>query len=294
MEYGLCCLFKEEDIKFKALTLTKARENGIEYIEKIYQHNIKQLARALEYCHNNRIGSYRVSSDILPKFGTLLREEIITREFLQGFLDRLLTIEQYDLTLSFHPSQFVNMGSPRDEVVQNSIDDIRDHLLLSKYLRVGEINIHIGGSYGDKEGAKKRFVKNMLSSFSRDELDLITIENDELNYSFDETLKVCKELGVRLTYDIHHERCFRIGEEIDEERLFLEARKTWENYDYQRLHISSPRDGYITRSKSRPHHDYIAVGDVPKWLIKYPDIHIDIEAKNKEVAIKKLKEELRW
>jgi UV DNA damage endonuclease len=181
------------------------------------------------------------------------------------------------------------MGSPDESVVKNSINDIRDHMLLGKYLKVDEINIHIGGRYGDRETTKKRFVSNMRREFSREELNQITIENDELNYSLSDVLEVARELKIRVTYDLHHERCFRIGEEIDEERNFLEARKSWKGFNYQRIHLSSPRDGYTTASKSRPHSDYIEERHLPLWLKKYPDVHIDIEAKAKELAIEKLR-----
>jgi UV DNA damage endonuclease len=289
MKFGLCCLFREEKINFKTFTL---KNLSVEKIESVYNHNIDTLQKAFDYCHQNGIESYRISSDLLPKFGTLLREKFFFRDFLNPFLEKLEKLNSYNLTLSFHPSQFVNMGSPLENVIKNSIDDIRDHILLSKYLKVNEINIHIGGRYDNREETKKRFIKNMLLHFSRDELDMITLENDELNFSINDVVEVAEALKIRVVYDIHHERCFQIGKEIDEEENFRKARESWKNFSYQRVHLSSPRDGYSTSSKSRPHHDFINIEDFPKWLKKYENVHIDIEAKAKEKAISKLKRDL--
>jgi UV DNA damage endonuclease len=289
MEFGLCCLFKEEKIKFKTFTL---KGLTIERVKSVYSHNISTLQKAFDYCNSNNIKSYRISSDVLPKFGTLLRNGFIDDEFLSPYLERLKKLNSHNLTLSFHPSQFVNMGSHNEDVIKNSIDDIRDHILLSKYLGVGEINIHIGGAYGNPTETKKRFIQNMRDTFSRDELDLITIENDELNFSISDVIEVCNELEIRAVYDIHHERCFQIGKEINEVENMKLARETWKSYDYCRVHLSSPRDGYSTPSKSRPHHDFIDKNDFPEWISKFDNVHIDIEAKAKEVAILQLKQDL--
>jgi UV DNA damage endonuclease len=166
------------------------------------------------------------------------------------------------------------------------VETLKEHFILSRYLGIREINIHIGGKYDSKEKTKKRFVENMRRYFSREELNYITIENDELNYSIKDVLEVAQELQIRVTYDIHHERCFQIGKEIDEEQLFLEVQKTWKDFTYQRVHLSSPRYGYSTSYKSRPHSDYIDKDDFPKWIKKYKNVHIDIEAKAKELAVK--------
>jgi UV DNA damage endonuclease len=287
LNFGLCCLFHREKIKFKTFTLKRLKD--ISTVESVYSHNIASLQEAFDYCHNNSIASYRVSSDIFPSFALLLREGFITEAFLQNYLNRLSELNSYDLKLSFHPSQFVNPSSPNPEVVKNSFEDLNAHAKLSKYLGISEINIHLGGRYGDKEASKERFIERLRDY---EFLNFITLENDELNYSIVDTVEVAKELGVRVVYDIHHQRCYELKESLnlDEEESFKLARETWKGFDYQRVHLSNPRDGYTTASKSRPHSDYIS--DFPQWLKKYPDVHIDIEAKAKESAIERLAREL--
>jgi UV DNA damage endonuclease len=106
---------------------------------------------------------------------------------------------------------------------------------------------------------------------------------------------VASQLGIRVTYDIHHQRCNELKYESTGtvRENFEKARKTWAGYGYQRLHISSPRDGFVSITKARPHSDYINPVDFPKFLLEYPDVHVDIEAKNKEDAIFTLRDFLK-
>ncbi len=288
MNFGLCCIFKEEQIKFKTFTLKRLDEVGSDLIDKTYRHNISELQKAIDYCEKNNINSYRVSSDLLPSFGLLFRNGKISNQQLNNYLELLQKIDSKNLRLSFHPSQFVNINSPHPEVVKNSELELRDHIILANALNIKEINFHIGGSYGNKQESLERFITNLKNIFSEDEIKLFTIENDELNYSVEDVLYVSKMTGLRVVYDIHHERCHRIGEKFDELDLFLKVRETWKNWNYQRIHISSPRDGYSTRAKSRPHSDFIDINHLPNWLIEFDNLHIDIEAKAKELAIAEL------
>ena len=48
-------------------------------------------------------------------------------------------IDSKKILLSFHPGQFVNMGSPDLNVIKKSVDEIRYHLDLADSLNVNEI-----------------------------------------------------------------------------------------------------------------------------------------------------------
>jgi UV DNA damage repair endonuclease len=104
-----------------------------------------------------------------------------------------------------------------------------------------------------------------------------------------------------MTYDIHHENCYylKYNNEVNHLNNIYDAYKTWTNcgYNYGRLHISSPKNGYDdSASKARSHSDYIDIKSYQSLFNKieeyFPTLHIDVETKYKEVSIKLLQESL--
>lgn len=301
MEYGLCCLFYKEPIRFRTYTLTNIKKlmnqdmvEAKKKVKDIVLHNINTLGQAFEFCRENDIASYRISSDIIPHLSNMQELDMINPEDLRHFRKLLQKIDRSEIILSMHPGQHVNMGSPHQHVVDNSVRDLTEHFWVAESVGCTEINIHVGGSYGDKPAAIKRFIDNMKERIPADKLNWITLENDELNYSVQEVCDVANKLGIRATYDIHHQKCYEIR--YPEEKTIKEnvemCAQTWKGYGYQRLHLSSPKNGYTNVVSSRPHHDFIQIEDFPDWLKDEPHIHLDIEAKAKEEAILQLKKEI--
>ena len=211
---------------------------------------------------------------------------------------KLKNTDTKNIIISCHPGQHVNLGSPTEEVRLNSISDLRYHGLLCESLNSKEINIHLGGHYGNKEQAKERFIKSFNSLYNKN----ITIENDELSYSVEDCLEVAETLNIPVTFDLHHHRCHSLNyqSEFAEHELFLKCKQTWINagYNYMRMHLSNPKcEEYSSASKSRGHSDMIYdLSSIPDWLLEESlsfDIHLDIEAKHKEVAIFDLRNKLR-
>jgi UV DNA damage endonuclease len=114
----------------------------------------------------------------------------------------------------------------------------------------------------------------------------IAFENDEHAYSSEQILEVCRRARVPMVFDAHHHVC---REKLDDynhpsvAEMFWAARETWKNPENQLVHISNGRE----RFQDRAHHDLI---------FTMPDVFrfapwIEVEAKHKEVAIEKLKNE---
>ena len=299
---GLCCMFHQEPIKFRTYTKKKLESlNDSEARDKILEviiNNVNPIEKSIDYCSINNIKSYRVSSDIIPHWEYVNERGIFTEKDKQYFENMLKDINTSNVCLSLHPGQHVNMGSPTVDVVDRSISDLLYHKFLADALGFKEINIHLGGTYGNPVEAKKRFIENVKSRIP-EIIPYLTIENDELSYNVLDCFEVCTELGCRLTYDLHHQRCNHINNptELSEKQMFDMAKQTWTNLgkDYMRMHISTPKHGYTTPSKSRAHSDMIEPNDIPDWLLYESnlfDIHIDVEAKNKETAIFSLNESL--
>lgn len=298
MKLTLCCQFIEQPIKFTTYKLKSLLEmdehKAREKILMVIDNNIKNLELAINYCLDKKIESFRISSNMIPHFDNIIKFGFIDRTDLDQIEKKLKNIQYKDLILSMHPGQYVNMGSPTKEVVENSVLDLRYHIFIAKAMNFDDINIHIGGAYGDKEAAKERFIKNMKMMLTNEELKMITIENDEYNYSIDDVIDVVNRLEIRATFDIHHQRVYnlRYGIEDNIEDQYFRAKKTWKDFSYNRIHISSPKFGYEDPKKARNHSDYIDIMDIPFWLMEEKDLVCDVEAKMKELAVLKLYNEL--
>lgn len=297
MRLGLCCTFAKEDIKFKTATVTylnKLKSKGedwLAYLDNIVINNVNALTKAILFCRQNQIGSFRVNSNFLPCcthkdvrysiHDLPSSDEIYTKlEEIKQMIGRL------NIRLSFHPDQFVVLNSPNDEIVQKSIEEIEYHTTLAKLIGADTINIHGGGGYGNKEEALKRFVKNFFR-LSEDAQQFLTVENDDKIYSPSHLLPICKELSIPLVYDVHHHRCYKDNLTIEE--ASLSALATWNKEPL--FHISSPINGWKEKHINR-HHDYIDINDFPEVWFNINPLTIEVEAKAKELAVIQLSKDL--
>ena len=136
----------------------------------------------------------------------------------------------------------------------------------------------MGGVYGEKEAAMKRFVEQyrLLSAEIR---MLLRLENDDKSYSIVDVLKISKCTGVPIVFDYHHHRCLTDGAvPID---LVKRIERTWKNA-VPKMHISSGKSS----SKDRSHSEYISSEDCQAVVELYQDCKVDvmIEAKMKDRA----------
>jgi UV DNA damage endonuclease len=110
---------------------------------------------------------------------------------------------KHNVKISFHPGQFTVLASDNPDIVERSIDEFEYHVRMAKMMGFGKkfqdgckINVHISGRQGP-EGIVKA-----LPRLSPEARNLITIENDEMGWGLDATLKL--EKHVALVLDIHH------------------------------------------------------------------------------------------
>jgi UV DNA damage endonuclease len=147
------------------------------------------------------------------------------------------------------------------------------------------VNVHGGGAYGDKQKALADFARN-LTRLSRRVRTRLTVENDDKSYTPSDLLPLCRAEGIPLVYDVHHHRCNR--DQLSEKEATEQAIATWKREPM--FHISSPIEGWHGPKPER-HHDFIDVKDFPRYWRDH-DLTVEVEAKAKEVAVLKLKQEL--
>lgn len=293
MRLGLCCTFHHEAIGFRtttarALSRLAVPERAVK-LRAIAAHNAAALRAAMAYCARHDIGCFRVTSRILPLrthprlgYGAeLLGPKIVGALRACGRLAR-----QTGTRITFHPDQFVVLSSPDEAVVLGSLAEIEQQAEIAEWIGADVINIHGGGGYGDKPAALQRLAANIrrLSARARSRL---TIENDDRTFTPHDLLGVCASLGLPLIYDVHHHRCHPDGLGIEEAvRL---AASTWRRRPV--FHVSSPRGGWSSAERRR-HADFIRLSDFPR-LWEDMDCTVEVEAKAKELAVRKLQTALR-
>ncbi|MFC7786649.1 MULTISPECIES: UV DNA damage repair endonuclease UvsE [unclassified Rossellomorea] len=269
------------------------KEERMDRLKEVTKLNLEHTKRILYLCAAHEIELYRLSSSLVP----LATHPEVEWDFYTPFKDEWKElgdlIKKFGIRASFHPNQFTLFTSPKQHVTDNAVKDMVYHYRMLEYMGIEDssvINIHIGGSYGDKEETLVRFYEN-LKSLPTDVKEIMTLENDDKTYTVEETLGVCQRENIPMVLDIHHHEA-----NLSEKPLgdYLEAIfATWEKRDLvPKIHISSPKSDKAFRS----HADLVDAGFVEGFFktLKTFDQDVDfmIEAKHKDLAMLKLIEDL--
>lgn len=297
LRLGLCCLFRNQPIKFNQTTakvlLALPREEQLLRLSTICLHNVAAVLQALLFLAGKGIGAYRIPSPLFPRFthpavGYTI-DDLPDGSAIYRVCSAIRAFrKRYDIRLSLHPDQFNVLSSPRQEVVANTIRELEYHGDLAELLDAGIINLHGGGRYGDKEETLHRLETNFLRLSAKVRARL-TLENDDSSFTPSDLLPVCRRLGIPFVYDVHHHRCLPDGQgEEEATRLCVDHWRALGREPY--FHLSSPKNGWGSGSP-KPHADYIDPADFPPC---WRTIHatIDVEAKAKELAVLRLKQDL--
>jgi UV DNA damage endonuclease len=295
IRFGLCCIFRKYPVSFRRTTATHlarfSEEDRLTRLAGLCAHNAESLLKALVFCRENRIGAFRINSQILPlkthpEMGYDIFDLPGAKEIVAAFRACGEFCLTHDIRTTFHPDQFIVLSSPNPDVVQRSVADLVYQAEVAEWVNADVINIHAGGVYGDKPSALSRLAA-AIETLPDPVRKSLTLENDDRSYTPQDLFPVCSDLNIPLVYDVHHHRC--LGDGLSVEAATELSMKTWDREPL--FHISSPRDGW-SAPDPRKHHDYIDIRDLPNhWLSM--DITVEVEAKAKELAIKKLMDDLK-
>lgn len=295
---GLCCIFRDQPIKFRQTTVKAnsalQREAALARLSELCLTNAAALQSALQFCADNGIGCFRINSQILPlkthaDCGYAIDDLPDGKGIVRAFKACGKFAAAHNIRTCFHPDQFVVLNSPRPDVVDRSIDELEYQCEVAQWVGADVVNIHGGGAYGDKPAALDRFA-DTLSRLSKRARSRLTVENDDVTYTPEDLLPLCRSANIPLVYDVHHHRCN--PDQLSSEEATEQAIATWDREPL--FHISSPLDGW-QGAKPRRHHDFINITDFPDtWRNR--TLTVEVEAKAKEVAVLKLKQQLaeRW
>jgi UV DNA damage endonuclease len=269
--------------------------------------SIEALHRVLDYLDDVGIRMYRLSSDFvpyathpeLPRFHHQLERHATELGRIGRYAKRL------DIRLSLHPSQYVVLNAEDESIARKARWDLDAQARLLDALEQGPeavVVLHVGGVYGDKAAALRRFVES-YARLSEPARRRLVVENDEASYTVEDCLWIHREVGIPVVFDHQHHRLNPGGLEVAE--AAARALETWPAGVTPKVHFSSPRlDGReIGRGKAarieppllRQHADYVDPWTFAEFVEPLRDRAFDvmIEAKAKDLAVLKLRSDLR-
>ena len=273
----------------RAMRKATLNAKGLPYASQLALENAKDLKTILEWNVDHGIYFFRIGSDLFPWGNKIdIKQLPDYNEIVQVLNDCGDFARANNIRLTTHPGPFNLLASEKEEVIHNTILDLEMHSTLFDLLKLDEtpfnkINIHVGATYGNKEGAIYRWKQNFkrLSPTCQKRL---TLENDdkESMYSVKDLYdSVYQDIGIPIVFDIHHHN-FNTGGMSHEEAMKLAA-STWPKGIRPVVHYSESKSLHENNSKIKlqAHSDFIS-----DYIQTYDnDVDVMIEAKAKELAL---------
>jgi UV DNA damage endonuclease len=215
-----------------------------------------------------------------------------------------------DIRLSTHPGQYTVLNSERPDVRAAAIAELEVQAALLDAMGLGPeavVVLHIGGTSGGVDASLDRFLAG-FETLSEPARTRLVVENDDRAFALCDVLRVAERAGVRVVWDILHHRCHDPARMSNRDALAA-ALATWPPAQTPKIHFSSPRLDVEVRSvrsgrrverrlvlpQLRAHADLIDPIGFEGFLrdaLAGRDFDIMLEAKAKDVALLRLREQL--
>jgi len=280
MRIGLVCMLKGKGMK-KGFTGIKALENLSENeiekkASKAALYNIEYNLECLEWVKNYGKGLFRVSSSLIPF------NEFWEWNKFEKILIKLNEMKKFakdnDINLVMHPDQFTVLNSQNKEVVLNSIKILNHHYEISELLGIEDIIIHTGSSKGNH---KERFIEN-INLLDENLKNKLLLENCH-SVGIEDVIEICEKTNIRPCFDFHHNRVKPSSQNFE---AYIEKIIKLSKNKVPLAHISSPAGD--DKKKFKSHSEYISNKDLIEFQKYFNIFNIEIEAKGKEKAVKKV------
>ncbi|HEY9600542.1 MAG TPA: UV DNA damage repair endonuclease UvsE [Allocoleopsis sp.] len=287
-QLGLVCITASKAVRYKTVTrkrLLQFPESKQEDILRIlYAENLQRLNQAIDFCLDNQIRLYRITSNLFPFADTQLGEKVLNN-LNEELLETGVRVTTAGIRLVVHPDQFVVLSSINPDVVANSIKILKMHAMILDKLRQPRSPWAMMEIHGGKSDRSEQLVE-VITNLPEAIRSRLALENDEYAYSAEEILAVCRQAGVPMVLDAHHHVIHEGLDSYDDPsvaQMLAAARTTWPDPEWQLVHISNGRAAF----RDRNHSDLITA--MPSSYRNAP--WIEVEAKLKEEAIAKLRQE---
>jgi len=176
MRLGLCCIslyLQEKGHKFQTMTFSRfsalPRQQALEVLSGRILNNFLVTEKIIRYCKASGFSSYRLSSDLTPIINhpsvNLKLQDLPNASLLFESLSSISkAVKETGLKISAHPSEYISLTSPKEEVISNSTRDLSSHAELFDLIGLPQsydapLNIHCRQD-GDPEAVSSSFLKN--------------------------------------------------------------------------------------------------------------------------------------
>jgi len=281
IKIGYACLtLGVPDTVMKTCRQDKA---GEERLIELIGSNLASLERIIDYNIGMGIQMFRISSDLIP-FGSSPVNSLPWWEIFADDFQRIgKKIAGASMRVSMHPGQYTVLNSEDQGVVERAVLDLEYHNRVLDCLVTGKehkIILHVGGVYGDRKEAKKRFART-ASSLDPSILSRLVIENDDRSYPIDQVMDLAGQVGVPVVFDNLHHQVLPPSRERKELEWIALAGETWKSRDgVQKIHYSQQDPG----KRPGSHSSTINLDDFSTFFYGLeglkPDIMLEVKDKN--------------
>jgi len=256
-----------------------------DHLISLIGHNLDSLEKLIDYNIDNRIGLFRISSDLIP-FGSSAALDLPWESI---YSDKLAIIGckiiHSGMRVSMHPGQYTVLNSPTDSVVEKSIQDLAYHAKVLDSMNLGpehKLVLHVGGVYNDKNQAKKRFITcyNGLASSIKKRL---VLENDGVLFNISDVLEIADAIGIPVVYDNLHHATNPADSYHSDYHWIKRCTSTWGKHDGpQKVHYSQQH----TEKRRGAHSEFISIDSFLAYYRQFDDMELDImlEVKDKNMS----------
>lgn len=241
--------------------------------------NLAALDRILAWNVENGISYFRLSSGTVP----LASHPVMAFDWRSAFAAELAALgafaRDHGMRLTMHPGQYTLLNSPREDVVKNSIDELVYHADLLDLMGMDgthKIQLHVGGVYGDKGAATRRFI-DVYGTLPEVVRRRLVIEHEERHYCLADLMPIHEETGVPIVFDVFHHRLYSMGESVVE--ALARVAPVWEGHGPMMVDYSTqdPSKRWGAHTESIDLDDFAAL--VPDLTRHNADVMLEIKDK---------------
>lgn len=269
---------------------------GLAHISHLALQNCRNLVQVLQWNDAHGIKLFRVSSKLFPWSGQYTLEALPDFE---DIAEALAIAGKFALhsghRLTAHPPHFIKLAATDESIRRRSIADLEIQSQVFDLMGLprshwSKINIHVGGTYGNKTRTLERFART-FETLSESTRSRLTVENDDrpTSYSVSDLMQLHRMSGIPITFDFfHHQFCPGGMSQLD---AFESALMTWPRDVKPVVHWSEPPECPKRRQTHPYRHSTFVYGPINLYG-RDCDVDVMIESKAKEVALLMYRDEL--